>query len=232
VHAVARAVLRASAAGVLVAMVVAGTPTRTTPASADFTPIDAQAALAVLSRSTVQVMAFGCNLQRHDGTAVAIGQDQLLTNAHVVSGSRLVDIAADAAATRIGGQPLVAPAGDVAVVADSGPDLPALALAAEDPAPGSPVRVAGFPAGGPGLTVVATDVTDYVDGQPVGQPWPVMRLAASVRPGMSGGPVLDAAGRLAGIVFGNELPDGRALVVPVSEVRKLLAGHALAPSPC
>jgi S1-C subfamily serine protease len=223
-------VARAVAAAALVAAVVACTPTHTTPASADFTPIDAQAALAALQRSTVQVMAFGCNLQRHDGTAVAIGDGQLLTNAHVVAGSRLVDIAADDAATRVGSEALVAPAGDVAVVDDPGPALPGLALAPRDPAPGSPVRVAGFPAGAPGLTLVSTQVADYADGQPVGEPWPVMRLMASVRPGMSGGPVLDAAGRLAGIVFGNEVPDGRALVVPVSQLRKLLAARTFAAS--
>src|SRR5579871_1973335 len=149
-------------------MVVAGTPARTIPAAADFTPISDQAALAALRRSTVQLLAFGCNLQRRDGTAVAVGGGLLLTNAHVVSGSRLVDIASDDAATVEGGEPLLASAGDVAVVPDGGADLASLTLAAEDPAAGSAVRVAGYPAGAPGLTVMTTDVTDYVDGQPLG----------------------------------------------------------------
>jgi S1-C subfamily serine protease len=233
VHAVARRALARAAVGTaLAALVVAGTPTHTTPAGADFTPIDAQAALAALRRSTAQVMAFGCNLERHDGTAVAVGGGLLLTNAHVVAGSRLVDIVPDAAATQVGGQPLVADAGDVAVVADPGLAPAGLPLAAHDPPPGSSVRVAGFPAGAPGLTIATMQVTDYVDGRALGEPWPVMRLAAGVRAGMSGGPVLDAAGQLAGIVFGNELPDGRALAVPGSQLRRLLAGHRFAPTSC
>ncbi len=231
-HAAARVLGRAAAGGALTVAVVIGTPTRTTPAGADFAPIGAQAALAALQRSTVQVMAFGCSLDREDGTAVSVGRGLLLTNAHVVGGSRLVDIVAYDAATQAGGQPLVAAAGDVAVVSDPGPAVPTLALAAQDPQPGSTVRVAGFPAGAPGLTMITTQVTDYADGTEVGQPWPVMRLAAEVRPGMSGGPVLDAAGQLAGIVFGNELPDGRALAVPASQLRRLLAANAFAPTSC
>jgi S1-C subfamily serine protease len=232
VHAAARGLGRATAGGALMVAIVIGTPTRTTPAGADFAPIDAQAALAVLTRSTVQVMAFGCNLDRNDGTAVAVGGGLLLTNAHVVAGSRLVDIVPNDAATQAGGEPLLAPAGDVAVVSDPGPALPTLALATQDPPPGSPVRVAGFPAGAPGLAIVATQVTDYADGAELGEPWPVMRLQAEVRPGMSGGPVLDAAGHLAGIVFGNELPDGRALAIPASRLRRLLAANAFTPTSC
>ena len=126
--AAARVVTRALAVTALVAMVVAGTPARTIPAAADFTPISDQAALAALRRSTVQLLAFGCNLQRRDGTAVAVGGGLLLTNAHVVSGSRLVDIASDDAATVEGGEPLLAPAGDVAVVPDGGARVSSLAL--------------------------------------------------------------------------------------------------------
>jgi len=75
-------------------------------------------------------------------------------------------------------------------------------------------------------------VVDYVAGPTLDQPWPVMRLDAPVRPGMSGGPVLDASGRLAGIVFGNEVPTGQALVIPVSQLRRLLADHAFVPVAC
>ena len=228
-HAVAQLLTRVLAGTALVALVVVATPTRTTPAAADFTPIGAQAALAALRASTVEVFAFGCSLERDDGTAVAIGDGRLLTNAHVVAGSRLIDIAADDAATQVAGEAFVATAGDVAVLGDSGNGRPGLALATEDPAAGSTVRVGGFPAGGPGFTMVTMQVTDYVAGRGLGEPWPVMRLTESVRPGMSGGAVLDAAGRLAGIVFGNELPDGRALAVPASQLRRLLVTNAFTP---
>jgi S1-C subfamily serine protease len=232
-----RAFVRAVAAGALVALLLVVRPTRTTPASADFTPLTAPEATALLHRSTAQVMAFGCDMERVDGTAVAVAGGDLLTNQHVVAGSRLVDIVGDDQPTQIGGQPLVATAGDVATVSEPGPDLPALALAPGDPVPGTLVRVAGYPSvpsgeRDPGFTVIETSVVDYVPGPEVGQPWPVMRLADPVRPGMSGGPVLDASGRLAGIVFGNELPTGQALAVPVSELRRLLGANSFVPVVC
>jgi hypothetical protein len=59
-----------------------------------------------------------------------------------------------------------------------------------------------------------------------------MRLANPVRPGMSGGPVLDGSGRLAGIVFGNELPTGEALAVPVSQLRRLIGADSFVPVAC
>ena len=112
-----------------------------------------------------------------------------------------------------------------------------MALANGDPAPGTLVRVAGYPSAptgqrDPGFTVIQTSILDYVRGAEVGEPWPVMRLANPVRPGMSGGPVLDASGRLAGIVFGNELPTGEALAVPASQLRRLLGTNAFVPVAC
>ncbi len=232
-----RAFARAAAGGAVLTLLLVGRPTSTTPASADFTPITAAAATALFERSTAQVMAFGCDMQRVDGTAVVVGDGVLLTNQHVLAGSRLVDVVAQNQPTLTGGQPFVATVGDVARVAEPVAGLSVLPLADADPGPGSEVRVAGFPSAlpgqrDPGLTVVDTRVLDYVAGSEVGQPWPTMRLAASVRPGMSGGPVLDASGRLAGIVFGNELPTGEALVVPVSDLRRLLATNAFVPVTC
>ena len=237
IRAAARACLRATAGAGLVVFLLVGTPTKTTPAAADFTPVTAQVATAALHRSTAQIMAFGCDMERHDGTAVAVDGGVLLTNQHVVAGSRLVDVVAEGQPTEVGGQPLVADAGDVATVTEPGPPLPALPLAPEDPLAGTTVRVAGYPSAlpgerAPGLTIVTTQVVDYVAGPTLDQPWPVMRLAAPVRPGMSGGPVLDASGRLAGIVFGNEVPTGQALVIPVSQLRRLLADHAFVPVAC
>ena len=57
----------------------------------------------------------------------------------------------------------------------------------------------------------------------MGQGGRVMRLDVPVRPGMSGGPVLDQAGRLAGIVFANQSPTNDALVIPASVLRTTLS---------
>jgi hypothetical protein len=118
-----------------------------------------------------------------------------------------------------------------------GLDLPGLALASTDPTAGSPVRLAGYPSApadqaGPGLVIENLKVVDYLAGSSVGQPWAVMRLSGGARAGMSGGPVLDERGRLAGVVFGNELPTGDAVAVPASVLRRLVSSGAFVPGAC
>jgi S1-C subfamily serine protease len=58
-----------------------------------------------------------------------------------------------------------------------------------------------------------------------------MRLDVRADPGDSGGPVVDATGRLVGIVYATERVTQLALVIPVSVLRLVLAG-ALAPRGC
>jgi len=60
----------------------------------------------------------------------------------------------------------------------------------------------------------------------------VMRLDAHIGPGMSGGPVVDSPGRLAGVILGTEAPSDYTVALPVSAVRILLgqAGSARAES--
>jgi S1-C subfamily serine protease len=230
-------VLRLAAAVGVVVAIILGTPTATIPARFDFQPISAQRAAQVIRPSTVLVLAFGCNLQRREGTAVAVGPGRLVTNQHVVGQSRLVDLVADGYPTTVADVPSVATAGDVATLSAAGLRLPSIPLAPQDPLVGSSVSLAGYPSVpdahlGPGLVIERLRVVDYVAGATVGEPWPVMRLNGSSRPGMSGGPVLDDSGRLAGIVFGNEIPSGDALVVPVAALRKLLVSGAFVAGGC
>jgi S1-C subfamily serine protease len=77
-----------------------------------------------------------------------------------------------------------------------------------------------------------TKVVDFVDGRPMAQPGDVMRVGATARAGMSGGPVLDAAGRLVGIVFGVQTTTGDSLVLPVSGLRATLAEPMVTPPRC
>jgi len=209
----------------------------TLPARFDRTPLSADAAAEVIRKSTVQVLAFGCNLARREGTAVVIGPDRLLTNAHVVDGSRLVDIVADGRPTAVAVSAGVASGADLAVVTTAGVESPALPLAPQDAAPRSVVRLAGYPSAPSGrreegLVIDEDRVVDYVPGARLGEPGMVMRLSGPSRPGMSGGPVLDDTGRLAGIVFGVEVDSRRALVIPASSLRALLHGVQSAPVSC
>jgi S1-C subfamily serine protease len=94
-----------------------------------------------------------------------------------------------------------------------------LRLADEDPAPSAPVTVAGYPEGRT-LEVSHARVMDYVPGAPRAEQGTVMRVSMSPRPGMSGGPVLDATGRLAGLVYAVEGQSGYGLVIPASRLRR------------
>ena len=204
---------------------------------ADILPLTEQEITARLVRGTTEVLALGCDLSLRQGTGTVIGSDKVLTNQHVVGSYRRLDLsAADA--------PLLAPASvstsgraDLAAMSVSGLPSTALPIAPFDPLPKEQVWLAGYPQGATsaesdGLVLYRANVIDYVDGKPMGQAGRVMRLDVSARPGMSGGPVLDQAGRLAGIVFGVQSPTGDSVVLPISVVEAALAAPLNAASLC
>jgi S1-C subfamily serine protease len=219
----------------LVAAFVLGTAAPTIPASLDFRPLSPAEARAALVAATWRVVGLGCRVTTDSGTAALLADGRLVTNRHVVEGSRLLDVVADAGPA----QPraaVVSPADDVAVLPTAPDRRHGLTLAGRDPAPGDRVTVAGFP-GSYRLRVVTARVAATVDGAPLGQSGPVLRLrlplrpgAAGLSPGMSGSPVLDAAGHLAGLVFAVDHRSGEGLALPASTLRQALAGP-LSPAP-
>jgi S1-C subfamily serine protease len=135
-----------------------------------------------------------------------------VTNAHVVAG------VTDPSVQVLGqGEELEA----TVVVFDTDRDLAVLAvpglLAPQLPqgtelGRGDPAMVIGFPLGGP-LTTSPARVRQVLDarGQDIygrgGVTREVYSLYTQVRPGNSGGPVLDATGALVGVVFATSLDD-------------------------
>jgi S1-C subfamily serine protease len=118
----------------------------------------------------------------------------ILTNAHVVRGEPVRIRLAD-------GREFPAqvvsrdPAADLAVLLIGAADLPALELAPATPPPGSPVLALGHPWG-----VEAAASFGVVTGSSAdetGREWVLVNLR--LRPGNSGGPLVDAAGRVVGI---------------------------------
>ena len=211
--------------------------TPTLPARLDITPLTAGQIERRISRGTVEVMSLQCDLTLNHGTGVAIGGERLLTNQHVIGSPRVVDLAADLAPV-IHPRAVHASAGaDLSVVEADVTTASQLALAPEDPKPGDRVWMAGYPHDGPGgtskgLVVMPTSVVDYIDGRPMAQVGHVMRVGATARVGMSGGPVLDAAGRLVGVVFGVQTTTGNSTILPVSGLRAVLAEPMVAPPRC
>lgn len=167
------------------------------------------------------------------GSGFAIDEHTVITNAHVVAGGEEIAMTSwdghDVDATGAG----MSVRHDLALL-DTRERVPVepLELADADPARGAEVVVVGYPDGGRITVQADATVIDVVDGgeydemlSDVVVPDRVVRLdAESVRPGSSGGPVLNADGEVVGVIFGLDLQrTGEALAVSVSVLRRWLA---------
>lgn len=185
---------------------------------------------AAAAGAVVEVEAGGCGKVRQaSATAVRRGDGvELLTNAHVVVGAgtatlRLPD-GSTAAATVRG----AVPGRDAAVLELADPGdldlLDPLALGPE-PVEGQAVTVAGHPDGAAALgsgRVVSVERRAAYGGSS-----DVLVVDVPVRGGSSGGAVLDAEGRVVGLVAARDARRGDAVAYPIDEV----LGRGLAPIP-
>lgn len=186
----------------------AAAPSATTTAPASSTSTAAPSTPAASSASAAVVRLTGtaaqCN-QVQSGSGVAVAPDRVLTNAHVVLGvdaPTVTDRARGVHAARI---VHLDTAHDLAVLAVDDANLPVMPVGAELTG-GASASVLGYPDGGPFASTPAT--VQAVGEVPLGDVLTgaasmvdVYTLAADIRHGYSGGPVVDAAGNLAGLVF-------------------------------
>lgn len=138
------------------------------------------------------------------GSGFVYGTERVMTNAHVVAGvdSPQVEVGRRRLPARV---VLFDPNRDIAVLYVPGLDRRPLSFAG--PArPGDPAVVAGYPENGP-FTAVAARIrgSQRVTGPDIYQRRTVTRevyaVRAVVRPGNSGGPLLDPNGGVYGVVF-------------------------------
>ena len=186
----------------------AAAPSATTTAPASSTSTAAPSTPAASSASAAVVRLTGtaaqCN-QVQSGSGVAVAPDRVLTNAHVVLGvdaPTVTDRARGVHAARI---VHLDTAHDLAVLAVDDANLPVMPVGAELTG-GASASVLGYPDGGPFASTPAA--VQAVGEVPLGDVLTgaasmvdVYTLAADIRHGYSGGPVVDTAGNLAGLVF-------------------------------
>ena len=152
------------------------------------------------------------------GSGVIIGKDQVLTNAHNVRADEVSVTFNDGrtATGQVGGEDVD---GDLAVIAVDTGDFPAIEWATDgSPALGTPVFGLANP-GGRGLRVTLGFVTGLERSfrGPRGR-----RITGSIEhdapllPGSSGGPIVNAEGRLLGLNT-NRLGEGFYLAIPADE---------------
>ena len=172
----------------------------------------ARAIAALAQASTVRVSAATCGFES-SGSGVVYFQRYVVTNAHVVAGSREHGVRITDAAGQVDANVvLFDPALDVAVL--YAPDLRAVALrfAASDPARGTIGAAIGYPGGG-SLTIVPAAVTgsyaatgrDIYDKAMVRRQ--ILELRAQIERGDSGGPFVLKDGTIGGLVFAEAKTD-------------------------
>lgn len=148
-----------------------------------------------------------------EGTGFVVAAERVLTNAHVVAGMSDPDVQVGGSGERLDATVVVFdPDRDLAVLAVPGLRVRPLPLDEDPRVRGDDVVVAGFPLNGPyvlspgRVREVLTAVGEDIYGtQQVARE--VYALHAQVRPGNSGGPVLDGDGEVVGVVFARSLDD-------------------------
>ena len=157
------------------------------------------------SRSVVRVDGTACGLAI-EGSGWVAEPDVVVTNAHVVAGEQDTTVEVDGESPSLPAQPIeFDPTHDLSVLLVPGLGLPALSLAPR-PASGTPGALLGYPENGPfdvqpgriGRTQNVITQNAYGQG-------PVSRLLTPlrglVRPGNSGGPLVNADGQVLTTVF-------------------------------
>ncbi|MBI5103744.1 MAG: MarP family serine protease [Solirubrobacterales bacterium] len=188
--------------------------------------------VAGAAASVVRILGTACGLGV-EGSGWVAGDGLVVTNAHVVAGQDDTVVEVRGREPRLDAVAVAFDAtNDVAVLRVDGLDAPRLELAA-DPAAGTAAGILGFPQNGPYAVRAGRlgQTRDVVSQDAYGR-GPVTRRITSfrgvVKPGNSGGPMVDGDGRVVTTVFAASRGAATAggYGVPNREVRRALEGAA------
>lgn len=195
-----------------VQQVLAGVPFPQTFAGLE--PPNTQPLELPASADTQQVRAAGSSVYRVEGrgcggvvsgSAYPIAPGYLITNAHVVSGTSGTTLSQAAGSRRFNATVVLFDSRkDVAIL--YAPGIPSQALAPADGARGTQGAVIGYPGGGDETVSPAViDKMTSAEGRDIYSNSLVTRqiwiVESQVRPGNSGGPLVDLQGHVLGLVF-------------------------------
>jgi uncharacterized membrane protein required for colicin V production len=168
--------------------------------------------LSRASRSVVRVFGTACGLGI-EGSGWVISPGEVLTNAHVVAGESDTMVEPDGGPQGLSATVVMFdPRNDLALLDVPGLGLPALQLV-QDPADGTAGVILGYPEDGPfDARSARIGTTQDVSTDDAYGRGPVTRLLTPIRglirPGNSGGPVLDTDGRVLTTVFASTTGGG------------------------
>jgi S1-C subfamily serine protease len=197
-------------------------------------------AVLAASRSVVRVLGTACGLAI-EGSGWAAGPEEVLTNAHVVAGESDTTVEVEGRPPGLAAQAIAFdPTYDLAVLRVPGLDLPTLSLA-PNPANGTAGAILGYPENGPfDVRAGRIGATEQVLTQNAYGQGSVSRLLTPlrglVRPGNSGGAVVDDQGTVLTTVFAGTTgggPAGGYGVANATVARELEhAGAPVGTGPC
>jgi S1-C subfamily serine protease len=176
-------------------------------------------------RSVVRVFGDACSLGV-EGSGWVAAPDLVVTNAHVVAGETDTEVQIGGAGRGLPAQTIVFdPRNDVAILHVPGLSLPVLSATATAKS-GTAVAILGYPLDGPfdvepgriGQTSTVNTQNAYGEGHVLRS---ITALRGRVRPGNSGGPLVDARGQVMATVFAALTGTSRAggFAVPNALVR-------------
>jgi S1-C subfamily serine protease len=193
------------------------------------------------ARSVVRVIGTACGLSV-EGSGWVAAPGEVVTNAHVIAGEQDTTVQVDGNEPGLAAQAIAFdPTNDVAVLRVPGLSLPSLRLVSGPPT-GAGGAILGYPEDGPldarsgRIGETQRVVTDDAYGH-----GPVSRLLTPlrglVRPGNSGGPLVDSEGRVLTTVFASTtdagLPAGYGVAnSTVAHVLEGAAGGAVSTGEC
>jgi S1-C subfamily serine protease len=182
------------------------------------------------SRSVVRVLGTACGLEI-EGSGWVAAPGVVVTNAHVVAGEQDTTVEVEGREPALSAYAIAFnPSVDLAILRVPGLSLPSLTLV-DNPAADSAGAILGYPENGPfdalpgRIGATQEIVTDNAYGQ-----GPVTRLLTPlrglIRPGNSGGPVVNSGGRVLTTVFASTTSSGPAggYGVANATVSQVLAG--------
>lgn len=163
-------------------------------------------ALNRAAQSVVRITgnAYACGVAQA-GSGFVVADDRVVTNAHVVAGVTEPVIESPGGETLSGSVVFFDPELDLAVILVPGLSAATLPLG-DTLTAGTDAAVQGYPYGGPfsarAASVVAVGTTPIMDIYGVSShPREIYSLAADVREGNSGGPLLSLSGEVVGVIF-------------------------------
>jgi S1-C subfamily serine protease len=180
------------------------------------------------ANATLQIQSRGCGGVLF-GSGFPVAPDLVVTNAHVVAGSRRHEVITNKGVRTPASVVYFDPGRDLALLAV--PDLPVrpLRLAGGAADRGQQAVVIGYPSGGPqrviGARVVLRTQPEAPDiyARPQDGRRDIYVLQARVRKGVSGGPVVDVRGRPLGVVFAaSTVEPNEGYALTNAEVRRAL----------